>query len=269
MLRIITKSLISNGCAGSWRSCRQFAAVAATNRQEKWDIFAGVLVERLPVIAKELNKLETEFQQLLDQTEYENSCLSDIEIRHIRDVKTAEKVKKDAGNLDVAAVTVQTAQDDVDAWKKELAKFQFAPRTTAADTSNDITSVNRKLDDTLVLLTAQHIGNRKLFVLPQGKRSDGETLRQTAERVLLATCGTSLNVHIWGNAPCAFYKYRYPNGHADVEAIGAKIFFFRAIYSSGGVDQKLSEFAWLNKDEVVDKLQQHRKYVRCLKPLFL
>jgi len=265
----MTKSMISNGSAGPLQSSRQLATVAATNKREKWDIFAGVLVERLPIIAKNLNKLETEYQQLLDQIEYEKSCLSDFEIRHIRDVKVAEKIKKADGKFDVDAVASQTAQDNADAWKKELAKFQFAPRTTAADQNNDVKSVNRKLDDTLVLLTEQQIGNRKIFVLPQGKRNDGETLRQTAERVLHAACGNSLNVQFWGNAPCAFYKYKYPSGPNDLNAIGAKIFFFRAIYSSGGVDQKLSNFEWLAKDGALDKLSQHRKYVRCLKPLLL
>lgn len=181
----------------------------------------------------------------------------------------AEKIKKSDGKFDVDGVASQTAQDNVDAWKKELAKFQFASRTTPADQNNDIKSINRKLDDTLVLLTEQQIGNRKVFLLPQGKRNDGETLRQTAERVLQAACGNSLNVQFWGNAPCAFYKYNYPKGHTELEAVGGKIFFFRAVYSSGSIDQNLSNFAWLDKDGALDKLNQHRKYVRCLKPLFL
>lgn len=36
---------------------------AATNEQpnHKWDLYAGVLVERLPVITKSLNKIEQEY----------------------------------------------------------------------------------------------------------------------------------------------------------------------------------------------------------------
>lgn len=140
-------------------------------------------------------------------------------------------------------------------------------RTTAADQINDVKSTDRKLENTLVLLTEQQIGTKQHFILPQGKRNEGETLRQTAERVLKTSCGNSLNVHFWGNAPIAFYKYNYPT--EQNESIGAKIFFFRAIYNSGNVDQKLCKFEWLDKDEALDKLKNYRKYIRSVKPLLL
>lgn len=48
----------------------------------------------------------------------------------------------------------------------------------AADGSNDVKSLNRKLDKHLVLLTKQKIGNKTHYLLPQGTREEGETMRQ-------------------------------------------------------------------------------------------
>lgn len=36
--------------------------VTVANTKEKWDLFAGVLVERLPVITKSLTPMEKEFK---------------------------------------------------------------------------------------------------------------------------------------------------------------------------------------------------------------
>lgn len=36
--------------------------VTTTTKTEKWDLFSGVLIERLPVITKSLTSMELEFQ---------------------------------------------------------------------------------------------------------------------------------------------------------------------------------------------------------------
>lgn len=208
-------------------------------------------------------------QELLDQIEYENSCLSNIEVQHKQEIILAENIKKGKVNVDLETSTKITAQDSMDAWKAERNKFQLAPRTTDADKTNDVTSLHRKLEHTLVLLTEQQLGDKKYFLLPQGKLKDGETLRQTAERVLTATCGQSFNAQFWGNAPCAIYKYKYPKNAKDADAVGAKIFFFRAVYKGGNVDKKFGKFEWLDKSGVLKKLEDKQRYVRSVKPLLL
>lgn len=184
-------------------------------------------------------------------------------------MRLAEMIKREEIEMDLDAVSKQTAQDLKDAWKDEVSKFQLASRTTKADTENDITSVKRKLADTLVLLAEQKLGKDKLFLLPQGKRLANETLRQTAERVLQETCGKSLNVRFYGNAPIGFYKYKYPKGQRSETSVGAKVFFFRATYQNGAADQKLAKVEWLDKDGALNKLSKFEKYCKSVKPLLL
>lgn len=166
--------------------------------------------------------------------------------------------------VDVDAVEKLTTQDYKDMWNEEAAKMQLASRVTEADKKNDIRSTNRKLEDSLILIKEQTIGKDTLFLLPQGKHKDGETLRETAERVLKELCGNSVKVLFYGNAPCGFYKYRYPLAVRQ-DSVGAKVFFFRAVYRNGQIDSKTGDFAWLDKDELFKKVEKYQKYNKSLK----
>lgn len=205
---------------------------------------------------------------MLDQIEFEKSCLSNSEIQHKKDVVSAAKTKAGEIDGDVETVSTQTVQDLEDIWKAERSQFTPAPLTTPADASNDVTSLNRKLEDTLVLMIEQEFGKDKFFVLPQGKREDGETLRQTAERTLAATCGKDLNVRFYGNAPCAFFKFKYP-ATSGTDAVGAKVFFFRTAHQAGNANQKLTKFEWLDTTAVLERLKDKANYVRSVKPILL
>jgi len=101
-------------------------------------------------------------------------------------------------------------------------------------------------------------------LLPQGNINDDETLYQAAQRVIHELCGDKLQTHIYGNAPCGFYKYKYPM-EIRKDKIGAKVFFYRAILKSGKVDEKLeNSFQWLDKTELFDKLKPHSAYTKSL-----
>lgn len=69
----------------------------------------------------------------------------------------------------------------------------------------------------------QKIGEKSFYILPQGKREEGETLRQCADRVLKEKCGQDLKVQVFGNAPCGFYKYKYPKSVRSEDSVGAKV----------------------------------------------
>lgn len=160
------------------------------------------------------------------------------------------------GNLDdVDTALQQTAQDLKDAWRDELHKFQLSSRITEADRKNDIKSTNRKLEETLILLVQQKLGNDNHMLFPQGKRKDGETMRQTAERVLKENCGDAIEVMFYGNAPCGFYKWKYPSDQRG-ETVGAKLFFFRSVYKKGRIDEKQTKYEWLDKEELKEKLNK-------------
>lgn len=191
---------------------------------------------------------------MLSDIEFENSMKSDHEIKHERDLLMAEKLKKGDVELDLDESVKQTAQDLKDAYKEEFKKFQFASRQTAADQKKDKTSTDRSLDQSLILLLEQQIGGKKYFLLPQGTRNDGETLRDTAERVVKEKCGDSLSVQVYGNAPVGFYKYKYPSEQRKT-AVGAKIFFYRAaLLKEQSKPSEKSTFEWLTKEEMTQKL---------------
>lgn len=230
-------------------------AVAGKPNKEKWDLLAGVLVERLPVVTKTMEPIEAKFKSILDQIEFENSLKSNHELRKETEKRQAELLKAGKIDLDSEALK-QTAQDLEDAYNDEFSKFKPAPRVTEADKKNDTSSLERKLEETLVLLAEQKLGEKSYYLLPQGQHVAGETLRQTAERVLRETVGDSLRVTFYGNAPVGFYKYKYPAA-AKREAVGAKVFFFRCILQqdSPNVDKKM-KFQWLDQTELQKTLRE-------------
>lgn len=259
--------------ASQW--VRYSSSQVAEQPKEKWDLLAGVLVERLPVISRDLTKFEQEyavsvdsrgdvhrghahnivytFQKMLADIEFENSMKSDHEVRHERDLLMAEKLKKGDVELDLDESVKQTAQDMKDAYTEELKKFEFASRITDADRKGDTKSLDRKLDQALILLVEQQIGSRKHLLLPQGLRNEGETLRDTAERVLKEKCGESLVAQVYGNSPVGFYKYKYPSEQRKT-AVGAKVFFYRAVLKNQPLTPLPLSFEWLTKSEVAEKL---------------
>lgn len=198
-------------------------------------------------------------QELLNQLEFENSYKSDFELREENDAALAQLLKEGKAKVDLDGVAQQTALDMKDMWKDERSKFQPAPRITEADQKNDLKSTERKLDHPLTLLIEQQIGNNKLFLLPQGKLTKDETLYDAAQRIVKDVCGENLQTIVYGKAPCGFYKYKYPK-EVRGDTVGAKVFFYRAIYKGGQVDDKSGKFAWLDKTELLEKLNNFTNY---------
>lgn len=65
------------------------------------------------------------------------------------------------------------------------------PASCLADVDADLTSPERCLADSLVLLAEQQVAGQKLWLLPQTQWQEGETLRQTAERALATLPGNT------------------------------------------------------------------------------
>ena len=192
----------------------------------------------------------------MSKIEFENSLKCDHEIRKEKDKIQQELIKagKIEIELDSDARSLQTAQDFEDMNQEELAKFKFASRETEADKKNDLTSIERKLDDTLMLICTHNINSKEAFLLPETTRNEGESLRQTAERIVKEMLGSELKVHFYGNAPCGFYKYKYkPSEKKD--SVGVKTFFYRAAYKSGEVKENNLKFEWVNEEELKGKVR--------------
>ncbi|XP_034827379.1 large ribosomal subunit protein mL46 [Maniola hyperantus] len=224
-----------------------------TRAKSSWDIVAGVCIERLPVVTPPLNEIQKKFKDLLWTIEIEKSLKSDHELRHESDKVQAELLKNEAVDVDLDTVSKITAQDFEDASTDELNQFKFADTITEADKKGIKSTPERCLQRHLVLVTNQKLGNDVKTILPQGLWREGETLRQTAERVLSERCGPGLKVKFLSNAPCGFYKYKYPaeiNGKS-----GAKVFFYYANYNDGEVDKK-SKPNWLTRNELTEILPE-------------
>ncbi|XP_017784682.1 PREDICTED: 39S ribosomal protein L46, mitochondrial [Nicrophorus vespilloides] len=222
----------------------------------KWDLITAVCLERRPIIGPEMSDMEKQFSKQLSEIELERSHKSKHEVEHEKDLKQLELIKR--GDVDVEVNLKQTAQDFADTSLEELNKFKFASKQS--DDTN-VKSLNRKLDRHLVLLTQQKVGNDTFFLPPQGFRQDGETLRQTAERVLKESVGKDVQAQIYGNAPTGFYKYKYPKSVREVDgnSVGAKVFIYFARYANGSpsVSHK-----WLDREELRKELPE--KYSQSL-----
>nr|XP_053647755.1 39S ribosomal protein L46, mitochondrial-like [Cherax quadricarinatus] len=132
--------------------------------------------------------------------------------------------------------------------------------TESADDTSDLGSLNRSQERSLLLVVKQKLGSSYEWSLPQTPWLPGETLRQTCERVVKERCGDSLKVKFLGNAPCGFYKYKYPKNVRANGFIGAKVFFYKAqvIDNNGAVNpgEDIAEYQWLSQNELDDKFRR-------------
>ncbi|XP_041377704.1 39S ribosomal protein L46, mitochondrial-like [Gigantopelta aegis] len=226
---------------------------AQTSAGRQWQLASAVCLERHPVITSEKTELEQKMSKLMERMELEYSLLSDHELRHKEDLLLAQKRKQEDYEETEIDASRLTALDLEDKWEAELKNFTPASRNTDADKSDDRTSVQRKLDRKLILIVKQQLGDQSHWVFPQGLWKDGESMRQTAERVLQDCSDGKLDARFEGNAPCGLHKYKFKRESEN----GVKIFFFRASYAKGNIDltnKRVSDFLWVTKDELTEYL---------------
>ncbi|XP_022599983.1 39S ribosomal protein L46, mitochondrial isoform X1 [Seriola dumerili] len=220
-----------------------------------WALMAAVCLQRLPVISADSTPIEQRFSAMIQQMELEKSLLSDHELQLLEDAermsrKMAGDYNFDEDDDDNKDQNIVLAQDKEDSWEQKFRNFQPAPRVRA-DVDKDLTSVERCLADSLVLLAEQQVGSAKLWLLPQTQWQEGETLRQTAERALASLPAAGFKATFLSNAPCGVYKYKLPKAARTEGSVGTKVFFFKAILSdSGPPAAPTSSFVWLKKSEL-------------------
>ena len=239
-------------------------------RKEEWYLSASVFIERIPILTPPLTDFENKMVKHLKQIEFESSKKSDFELRNEADIEAAEKRKLEGLKL---ASGTRTAEDDHDAWVKDKQSFIGKSRITQADEKGIRSSVVRCLDKPLHLIIERNFGyqnNSKAkpeynWDLPCSIRQEGESMRQVAERAVRNTCGSDLNVHILGNAPWAFFKYRYSNKIQDITGKrGEKIFIYKAHYQSGQAKAQENitrDYRWSTIDELDESIAPKLKVI--------
>jgi len=258
----VSKSLSSCNChqrllrLDTTYSSNSSVSLDPSPSQMKWDLVSAVCLERMPVITPLPTPIEKKMIDMLEKLERLNSLKSDHELWQEKD-KNLAKNKKKSEDTDPDLASRQTSQDYEDACNEELAKFTFSPRTTVADTANDLKSTNRKLDKHLVFVVQKEMEGKTIWTLPQSSWENGETLRQTAERALKTHIDSS-NVKFLGNAPWGVHTIKYPaSQRAKLGTLGTKIFFYKAqlLNKNGGIPSSTCEYNWLGREELSSCLE--------------
>uniref|UniRef100_A0A8C4XH17 Large ribosomal subunit protein mL46 n=1 Tax=Erpetoichthys calabaricus TaxID=27687 RepID=A0A8C4XH17_ERPCA len=222
----------------------------STRNVSQWKLHGAVCLQRPAVISQERSPMEQQVAELLGQLEFEKSLLSDHEISVLEDAERISRKQADDYDSDEDrgdGNKIVTAQDLEDMWDQKMQQFSPALRITEEDKKNDRTSLNRSLGDTLLLLVKEKIGKNEVWLLPQAQWEEGETLRQTAERALTT---------VTGNAPCGFYKYKFPKDVQTESCYGAKLFFFKALLADKNISLlRKDDYVWVRKNELQDYLK--------------
>ncbi|XP_043101231.1 39S ribosomal protein L46, mitochondrial [Puntigrus tetrazona] len=259
--RIITTTTLNKGARNVTSTRPQWSAqdVKTAAVASPWALHGAVCLQRPPVVSQDKSPIEEEFMELMHQMELERSLLSDHELKLLEDAaRMSRKQEEDYDSdeeEDYRDKEIVTAQDLEDIWEQNLKQFQPAPRSQGVD-EKGVSSSERCLADSLVLLVKKDVGSEKLWLLPQIQWQTGETLRQTAERALASLPDADLKATFLGNAPCGFYKYKYPKDIQKEGSVGAKVFFFKAVLlGHKHLPLENNSFAWVKKDELQDFLK--------------
>jgi len=206
--------------------------VATQAQNTEWQIKVAVCFERYPRLTRDPTPEEVEWGKWAEKIHIEKSAQLKVELDWL-EKKEKEEERKAQGLTDFGA---------------EAAKFVPQDRTTKADEANDQTSVQRKLQEKLYLLTQSADG----WSMPQTTVAGDESLRQAAERCITGVVEPDTEVYFIGNAP-SFCRTVLFDGKDEAGFYGDKVFFYRAVLVSPEPAfnaEYANKFLWLNKSEV-------------------
>ncbi|PWY99027.1 hypothetical protein BCV70DRAFT_207244 [Testicularia cyperi] len=126
------------------------------------------------------------------------------------------------------------------------AEAQPLPRTTDADASNDVTSLQRKLDRTLYLVVKQKAASPSWsFPSKPLTANTKENLHHVAPTSVTDLLGQNLDIWMVSNLPVALYR----------SAPDEKTYFMRGHVLAGNAElakdqSQIDSFQWLTKEEI-------------------
>lgn len=202
---------------------------------------------------------------MLDDYEHEKAMKSDHEMRIEQDIRNMERKRK---GLEIVNEPLQTGFEYEEDREKLHDSFFPAARLVNSD---DLSSMNRLLDEKLYLFVPHCLGSGDTWFLPSSSVEGKLSLREAADDALAKTFGSEAleDVTILGNAPSGFYKYRYPLKSQERQTFtGGKFFLYKAFLKdprSFIMDDEKKRL-WLAKAEMADHLKRNYriKIASCL-----
>mmetsp|Transcript_7409 Transcript_7409/g.12462 ORF Transcript_7409/g.12462 Transcript_7409/m.12462 type:complete len:282 (+) Transcript_7409:98-943(+) len=214
-------------------------------------VIGATVLHRYPMVSPDPPQWEVDYEKMKDKIENLNRAAFKEEVRGTK----ADIIPDENPSFEEIMSTLP---------------FTPAPRETEADRTNDRSTINRKLTESLFLVVKR---NRKdnAWQFPQGKWLEGETMRETSERIIDRSVG---EVRRWfvSNAPIGHVCYAYPKEmQQQRKQYGAKVFFYRAQLIEGNMKLETrlyTDMAWISRDEVGEYFNEDMaEYMRELLPL--
>lgn len=141
-----------------------------------------------------------------------------------------------------------------------MAAWRPSPRLTDADKKGDTKSMLRCLDKHLFLV----VKSNDRWEFPSAENVEGETIRDTATRVLEETMGNNFQTYFLGNSPF---------GHIDEpKERKGPLFYHRAKIVEGKVvlsrKSGWADYAWVSKEEIPKYLldEKEQKLMNAMLP---
>ncbi len=207
-----------------------------------WKIHVAVIIERLNVVLPDQEEWEIEFEDLQNHLQqfgkdYPKGLFPSAAEHHAQEI-----------NL--------TRNDDILEYLEKVKGFTPAPRITEADKNGDVRTTERKLK-TSIYLTVQEDSTWKF---PTVALEDNEMILDAAKRAIPEAVGEELEFWCPSNCPVAVEMIAFPPEQQQKEQqYGSKTFFIKVQYDEGNVKtgtQKISDFAWLDRPEIVKRVEK-------------
>jgi hypothetical protein len=138
--------------------------------------------------------------------------------------------------------------------------YRPAPRVTHADETGDVQTFDRKLKDRVFFtLVDPDSGNCHFPTVDITVNENDESFLEAAQRALQETNGggTILELYCPSQAPMAVTLAADATTE-DPLYYGTKTFFMRVQYDDGTIAGTTTDFAWLDRNEIVERVQQHQ-----------
>jgi large subunit ribosomal protein L46 len=146
--------------------------------------------------------------------------------------------------------------------------FTPAPRETEADHNGDVRTLDRRLKTRVYLTIKDSLstpeGDKDMWQLPTVQVLEDETLLDAAKRAVREKVGAALEIYCPSNCPMAVETrvFKEEERCKHINTFGIKTFFMVVQYDDGKVTMEdllgASDFAWLEKPEVVDRIREEQ-----------